>query len=118
MAKLNNITIPDSIANRGRYMWQRPEIIATNGQGAAVVAPYARVIWQWPHMTLSDYTWWRTTLLAGAASLTCSANSQLVDDLQVLRSITCVVMQPNYDRIQNGLYMGVEVRIDRIVVLA
>lgn len=117
MAKLNNITIPDSIANRGRYVWQRPEIIGINGQHTAVTAPYARVVWQWSHMTLADYTWWRTTLLAGAASLTCSANSQLVDDLQVLKSITCVVLQPSYERIQNGLYMDVEVRIERIVVL-
>lgn len=117
MAKLNNVTIPDSIANRGRYVWQRPEVIGVNGQGAAVVAPYARVVWQWPYMTLADYTWWRTTLLAGAASLTCSANSQLVDDLQVLQSITCVVFRPDYARIQNGLYMDVEVRVERIVVL-
>lgn len=118
MAKLNNVTIPTSISERGRYLWQPPEIMTINGQGAAVVAPYARVVWQWPHMNLSDYTWWRTTLLSGAASLTCSANSQLVDDLQVLRSITCVVMRPSYERIAAGLYMNVEVRIDRIVVLS
>jgi hypothetical protein len=117
MAKLNNITIPDSIANRGQYRYEPPETLGENGRGEAVAAPYARVVWKFNHMTLSDYTWWRTTLLGGAASLTCSSNTQLVNDLQAAVNCTCVVHRPTYERIQNGLYMNVEVRIERIVVV-
>ena len=116
--KLNNITIPDSIADRGSYVWQPPEVIAVSGAGAAVTAPYASVTWAWQYMTLADYTWWRTTLLAGAASLACTSNTQLVDDLQVLRTITCIVTRPSSERISSGLYENVEVRIERIIVLS
>ena len=115
--KINNITIPTTIANRGRYNYQPPAILGINGAGAAVVSPYAAITWQFAHMTLSDYTWWRTTLLGGAASLTCTANTTLLNDLQAEINCACIVMRPTYERIQNGLYINVEVKIDRVVTV-
>lgn len=117
MAKLNNVTIPDSIANRGKYHWEPPEILGENGAGTAVVAPYAEVTWKFPYMTASDYAWWVTTLLGGAASLACESNTQLVNHLQAATNCTCIVYRPSYESIQNGLYMNVEVRIKRIVAV-
>lgn len=117
MAKLNNVTIPDSIADRGQYRYEPPEILGENGEADAVTARFARVTWRFPHMTLADYTWWRTTLLGGAASLKCTTNTQLVDDLQQAIDCACVVHRPTYERIQNGLYINVEVKIERILQL-
>jgi hypothetical protein len=115
--KINNINIPATIANRGQYRYDPPAILAENGEGAAVAGPYAEITWKFPHMTLADYTWWRTTLLAGAASLTCASNTTLVNDLQTEFNCTCIVHRPTYERIQNGLYINVEVKIKRVAAL-
>ena len=45
-AKINNITIPTTIANRGKYNYQPPAILGVNGAGAAITSPYAAITWQ------------------------------------------------------------------------
>jgi len=115
MTTINNIAVPASIADRGQYYYTPPEIVGFNGQGAAITAGYGRAVWRFSTMSADDYAWWRTTLLNGAASLVCGNNTTLVDDFQDDMTCTCVVMRPSYERIQNGLYINVEVRIERIL---
>ncbi len=68
-------------------------------------------------MTLAEYTYWRTTVLAGAASAAFTANTLLVDDLQVLKTVTqCTVYRPTYERIEGGNYLNVQLVIDQIKV--
>ena len=111
---INGNLIPDTIANRGRYTWQPPEIVAINGRGEAVTAAFATVTWQWDYLTLADYTFWIDTVLSEAGSLTCTTGTILVDHLQRVVAVNCVLMRPTYSHISGGLYRDVELKITRI----
>lgn len=113
--KINNQTIPSPMDDRGAYVWQPPAVLGRNGQGAAVTGPYASLTWTWAYLTKTEYLFWRTTVLAGAASATFTANTELYDDTQTLKTITyCTVMRPQYETIEGGLYKNVTVQIDQI----
>ncbi len=113
-ASIDGHLIPDSIGQRGRYTYQPPEIVAINGRGEAVLAPFATVTWQWDYLTLDDYTYLVSTVLNEAGSLTCTTGTILVDHLQRAVNVTCVVMRPSYSHIAGGLYRDVELKITRI----
>ena len=111
---LNGNLIPDSIGQRGRYTWQPPEIVAVNGRGEAVTAPFSTVTWQWDYLTLADYTWLIATVLNEAGSVTSTTGTILVDHLQRAVAVSCVIMRPTYSHISGGLYQDVELKITRI----
>lgn len=113
-AQVNGIAIPEPMASRGRYTWQPPAIVGRNGRGAAVTAPYAKVTWAWPYLTLADYEYWITDVLGGAASIDCTAI--LVDHLQTSYVVTCTVLRPTYSHIAGGLYRDVELQIDQVEI--
>lgn len=113
-AQINGNIMPEPMASRGRYVWRPPDIVGTNGRGAAVTAPFATVTWRWSWLTLADYTWWITTVLAGGASLECTTGTILVNHLQEAVAVSCVVLRPVYDHISGGLYKDVELTINRI----
>jgi hypothetical protein len=113
-AQINGNIMPEPMASRGRYLWLPPEIIGTNGRGLAITAPFSTLTWQWNLLTLADYNWWITTVLAGAASLSCTTGTILVNHLQQRVAVSCVVMRPTYGRIISGAYEDVELQINRI----
>lgn len=114
--KINNVTIPAPMSDRGTYKFDWP-ILKRNGQGAAVRGPYATITWTWDWLTASEYGYWATTLLAGAASATFTANTELYDDTQTLRTVShCTVLAPSYDAIENSGYRGATITIDQIVM--
>jgi hypothetical protein len=112
---INGVTIPFT---NGYYLPKPPEVIRSNGAGAAVSAGYASLTWTWPSMVLGDvnggFTWWYTTLLAGLPSKT-FATASLYNDLWVLTSYTNVVVyRPTFESISGGLFKNVVVEIRHI----
>lgn len=116
MAQIAGNRIPEPMASRGRYIWQPPEIMARNGRGVAVTAPYATITWSWEWLRLEDYSWWIETVLGNAASLTITSGTLLVDHLQRLVVVTGVLYRPSYEYISGGLYRRVELRIERVEI--
>lgn len=114
IAQINGILIPEPMVYRGRYVWAPPEIVQRNGRGAAVTAPFASVTWKWNWLQRADYLWWVDTVLSGAASLTCTTGTILVDHRQIAVVVTCVVLRPVYSHISAGLYRDVELKIEQI----
>ena len=116
--KINNIAIPSPMDELGTYHYDPGAIVGKNGRGTAIAAPFATLTWAWEHMSLTEYTYWRTTLLAGAASAAFTANTLLYDDLRVLRTVTqCIVYRPTYERTAaGGYYLNVQLVIDQIKV--
>ena len=113
--KINNVAIPSPMDERGTYRYDPGAIVGKNGRGAAIAAPHATLTWTWPYLSLDDYTYWRTTVLAGAASAAFTANTLLFDDLQTLKTITqCTVYRPTYETMQDGYFMNVQLVIDLI----
>lgn len=113
--KINNQTIPAPMDDKGAYNYQPPAILARNGEGAAVAAPYATLSWQWAYLTKTEYLFWRNTVLGGAPSATFTTNCQLYDDTQTLITVThCTVLRPSYEAIESGLYKNVSLTIDQI----
>lgn len=114
--KIDNVTIPESIRLRGRYKFDPPAVLFQNGEDQDVTAGYSSVVWRFDDMPLSDYTWFITTILGGAASKECTSN-RLFDHLQVETAYsTCILHRPTYEAIQRGLYQNVEVQITQIQV--
>lgn len=113
--KINNVAIPSPMDERGTYHYEPGAIVGRNGRGAAIAAPFATLTWTWQRLSLTDYTYWRTTILAGAASASFTTNTLLYDDLQVLKTITqCTVYRPTYETMQDGDYINVQLVIDGI----
>jgi hypothetical protein len=110
---LGGTTIPDSIASRGRYLYQK-EVLRTNGDGEAVVSGYATVTWTFDFMEMTDINWIATTLMGGAYSLKFTS-AQLKNDLGVLTTFTNAVSQrPTYEYASNGSVEGVTWKIERV----
>lgn len=108
-------SMPTNIENHGEgYLFKRPDVLFEDGEGNAVVAPYASITWTFDVMEPADYTWWRTTLLAGARSVKYSS-AQLYDDTRTLTSYTnAVVYAPTYSKISNNWYHDVVIEIKYI----
>ena len=60
-------TTPTPMGDTGDYNFEYLPQIAKNGRGDAVTAQHSRLTWAWKRMSVSDYNWWCTTLLGGAA---------------------------------------------------
>lgn len=110
---LGGVTIPTTIDNRGRYLWQTP-LLRTNGDGEAVTAAYATLTWTFPFMEMSDYTWIRDTLLLGQGSRTFTSASLKDDRGTELTYTNAVAYRPIYDFAGNGVVENVTWEIKRI----
>lgn len=116
MPKINNITIPTSIATRGAYRYAPPAIIHVSGSGAAVTAVHHSIEWVWSVMDETDYTWWHTTLLGGAASGTFTSTNELPDEFGVEQTYAEVtVSRIEYGRLQGGYFHNVTARLTMLV---
>lgn len=114
--KFGATTVPSDIAGYGdNYQFHRPAKLGEDGEGNAIVAPYASVTWTFDRLTHSQYTWWRTTLLGGNLSVK-FATCELYNDLRALVTYTggCVVYAPPAAKMTNGLYRDVVIEIKYI----
>jgi hypothetical protein len=111
---LGGTTISSTIENGGgKYAFKR-ERLRTNGDGEAVMANYYTLTWTFEQMSLTDFTWIRSTLMSGAGSVKYSSAS-LYNDLGVLTSYTnAVAYEPVWDTASGGQVFGVTWIIDRI----
>lgn len=116
--KINNNTIPSPMALRGTYKFEPAAVLRRNGQGAAITGPYATLTWTWDWLSPAEFQFWTVTVLANAASASFTANTELYDDSQLLRTIShCTVLRPTYESIENGGYRGAAVQIDQITMV-
>ncbi len=109
-------TMPSPMDTKGRYVWNTPEILRRNGEGVAVIAGFASVVWTFTALRLADYQWWTITLLQRQASRQFGNGTTLVDhngNNIIVKS--CVVEMPTYDYASNGWCNNVTVNIKRII---
>lgn len=111
---LGGTNIPTSIElGGGKYRFVR-EQLRINGDGEAVMAGYYTLTWTFDQMSLTDFTWIRSTLLGGAGSVKYSSAS-LYNDLGVQTSYTnAVAYMPTWDGAKGGYVEGVTWVIGRI----
>lgn len=113
--KIGGTAILAPMDEEGSYYFDPGQVIARNGAGAAIVAPYASILWRFDFLTLAKLQWWTTTLLAGAAYKEYTS-AELFNNAGVLTTFThCVVLRPTYSRFQDGLAWDVSVVIDQIL---
>lgn len=111
-ANINGTNIPTNINGRGRYLFNPPEILARNGQGAVVESDYASITWTFTLLSVADFTWWYTTLMAGAPSLIITSAS-LYNILGALTSYTHgVLLRPTFDYVNGYYYNNVVIKIE------
>lgn len=111
--QIDNKNLPAPMDAGGTYRFEY-EKLGRSGMGLDIDAATATVTWQWPMMTLADFTWWNTTLLGGQRSAQFS-QAKLFNQLQVLTTFTaCVVHRPTYQEIRSGAYYDVAVEITNI----
>jgi hypothetical protein len=113
---INGVTIPTSpdIRDNGSYVWL-PGESHENGLGVTVSAGLPSATWRFTFLEKAGFTWFTTTILAGALSRSVSA--VLLDDKDNEIAYSSVVVRyPTYSRRQNGGYIDVEVVIDTMVV--
>ena len=110
-------TVPSPMDTRGRYLFTPPKTQRYNGEGLAVPAGYASVVWTFPYLKLTDYQWWRLTLM-GSLSVTSVkfvAGTVLKNDFgDNINVSSCVVEIPKHDYASNGYYYNVVVNISKI----
>lgn len=112
------IVMPNSIAERGDYRYERRPRIKQNGRGEAVTAQYDKVTWKWRWMPQADYVWFIEDLLGGADSRRFVGETQIYDDKMDLTTAIshCVVHRPTYSRQSNGYAYDVQFEITHILV--
>lgn len=112
---INSITIPSPMRLRGSYVYDRFPTTVDNGMGETQTAGLPKAVWTFTMLSPSEYTWWTTTLLAGAASKQCAA--VLWDDNDVETTFTSVIVR--YPKApegrKNGYYRNVQIIIDAMV---
>lgn len=113
MAHLGGTTIPTSIDNHGRYLYQK-EVLRTNGDGEAVVSNYATITWTFELMAMSDYEWIITTLMSGAYSLKVGSASLYDDKGDAITPSNVVVQRPTYEYASGGYVYNVTWLLERV----
>lgn len=117
--QIGTIVMPTEMANRGlSYLFAPPAVVAINGLGTAVTAGGSTIDWVFSSMSLTEWAWWTTTLLAGAASRAfsgVSGSTRFVNDQGVETAFTqCVVFRPVAEQFSGLYYRNVKVRIEQI----
>lgn len=117
--QIGAIVMPTDMANRGlSYLFAPPATVAINGLGEAVTAGGNAIDWVFSSMSLSEWAWWTTTLLAGNASRSfsgVSGSTRFVNDQGVETAFSrCVVFRPVAEQFSGLYYRNVKVRIEEI----
>lgn len=85
--------------------------------GEAVVSGFARLTWTWKRLTQTEWNWWNTTVLGGAASVTKSGSPaiKLYNHMNVLTDYSsCVIMAPKFETVERSRYINVTIEIEQI----
>jgi hypothetical protein len=114
--QIGGVAVPTTMAGRGQiYLFQPPKVVRRNGEGLAVTAGAATVVWKWARLTQSEWNWWYTTLLTGLASKAFTSGIRLVNNLNVETAYNaCVVHRPVAETVTGADYLGVTVEITQI----
>lgn len=112
---INTIAVPTSMSGRGVYKFSRQRAGTVNGSGVAQAAGPQMVQWQWSFLTSTEMAYWRTTILAGALSVTLTA-AELKDDLVVDQTFTSgQLYRPTFESYSAGLFRGVVLTISHLL---
>lgn len=114
--KINNIAIPSTMNARALdYKFEFP-VIAKNGAGDAIQSTGAVIQWTWSYLTLSEYQWWKTTLLGEAMSKAFSSNITLYNDEQAEQNFSYVIVnRPTYGKLEAGLFRDVTLIMEQAI---
>lgn len=112
---INGTNIPSPMRDRGFPVPERFAERVDNGLAETVTAGYESLVWTFPSLSLSEWQWWTSTLLNKQPSLKCPA--VLWDDQGAEVSYSSVVVHypDKPQRISNGRYYNVVIRIDSMV---
>lgn len=111
-------TTPSPMGDVGEYQFDYLPIIAKNGRGDAVTAQYSSLVWTWSKMTVDDYDWWCSTLLAGAASKVFDGGDTLLAN-HVGGSTyvqTCTVYRPTHGPAVGAYFTNVRLEVGLIII--
>lgn len=117
--KLVGQTMPLSMSARAaNYVFSPGEIIATNGEGDDIQsAQGAIVVWQWAHLTATEWNYLYTTVLGGAASVRSAVadNTVLYNNASAEQAFgNAVVHRPQYKVLSGNDYQEVTLLIDNL----
>lgn len=117
--KLVGQNMPLSMSARAaNYIYTPSEIIATNGEGDDLEsAQGASVLWQWAHLSATEWDYLYTTVLAGAPSVRSAAIGNTVvynNQRQEQTFNNAVVHRPQYRVLSGTDYQEVTLLIDNL----
>jgi hypothetical protein len=114
---LNGTQIPTSMATRGKYRFERQTVGGFNGAGVPQAAGPQVLTWVFSYMTPAELDFFRTTLLAGALSVTLTA-AELWDDVAASQTFTeGILLRPTVDLYTGGAHWGVTVTVTHLLPL-
>ena len=107
--------MPSSIENHSSgYVFNPFPKVIRDGNNAAVAIGYPEIVWTFAWLTLTEITWWTTTICAGLPSKSFTSAS-LYNNLDVLTAYShCTVNYPTYDSREYDDFINVVVRITDI----
>lgn len=113
--QVNGVAVPASMLARGIYRFQPAPIVRTNGRGEAITAGYPSVTWEFPLLTIAEFNYWNTTLLAGAPSLLCT-NTRLYNQVgtETLYN-SAILLRPQYERFYGAFFRSVVITVTQLV---
>ena len=111
---IDSTAVPASLQRAKGYTFHPQPVAATNGTGLPVRAGMQKIVWEFGHMTPTEWSWWATTILAGARQKAITA--ELWDDDWDAVSFTAGILhKPTYESRRGGLYYGVTVEITNLL---
>jgi len=111
---IGGVNVPDSMASRGIYTFQR-QPTRDSGAGVAVAFGQQKVVWLFPYMTQTEFDWWVARLGGGvSATVACV----LWDDANTFQSFTAGELhRPRSARYTGALYYDVAIEITYLAPL-
>lgn len=112
---LGGISVPADQKDRGTYIPIPLVQDRRNGLGVLVGSRFMSAEWHFPTMTVDQWNWWVTTLLAGERSKLLIGTTVLWTDANMNTSVTfgsCVVDRPVFEAFRGNLYQNVIVKIN------
>lgn len=114
--QINSVTIPAAMdKKKSAYQWRNRETLGYNGQGQPIKGVYQELLWQFDELNATEWAFWVTTLLGGAAAASYTT-AQLYDDDKALTTFThCIVHRPVREKFsRHGKHQNVTVLITDI----
>lgn len=112
--QLNGVAVPSDFLNKG--IWTPPAYATSvvNGQGDVVVGGYMTATWEFRILTASQFAYFETTLLAGAASARLT-NNRLWNRLMAETAYSSLVLlRPQIGNYNGNRYKDVTITFTQI----